>query len=134
MAGITPPVATGAVVASRIAGSNYLKTALQGCRLILPAFIIPWLFVWNPALLGQFSGVGTGLVTIAATLLMVIATEVTLIGYLRTPVSWLQRGLFGAVAGVLVWSIIRQDYLLFGIGAILFILGVIWQQLERISR
>ncbi len=130
-AGITPPVATGAVVASRIAGGNYLKTALQGCRLILPAFIIPWLFVWNPALIGQFSGVGTGLVTMVATLLSIIAIEVTLIGHFLTPISLLQRGVFGVLAGILIACIVSQSYMFFGIGAILFILATIWQFWER---
>lgn len=48
---ITPPVCLSVYVASGIAHADWLKTAGWAIRLGLPAFIIPYIFVYNPALL-----------------------------------------------------------------------------------
>jgi TRAP transporter 4TM/12TM fusion protein len=52
-ADITPPVALGAYVAAGIAGGNTFRTALEACRLALPSFFIPFMFVFNPVLVLQ---------------------------------------------------------------------------------
>ena len=51
IAGITPPMAPDAFVAAGIADSPMMKTALTACRLALVIFIIPYIFVYNNALL-----------------------------------------------------------------------------------
>jgi TRAP transporter 4TM/12TM fusion protein len=48
---ITPPVCLSVYVASGIAHADWLKTAGWAIRMGLPAFIIPYIFVYNPALL-----------------------------------------------------------------------------------
>ncbi|MGQ9648246.1 MAG: TRAP transporter permease [Thermodesulfobacteriota bacterium] len=48
---ITPPVCLSVYVASGIANADWLKTAGWAIRMGLPAFIIPFIFVYNPALL-----------------------------------------------------------------------------------
>ena len=51
LANITPPVASAALVASKIAKSDYFKTAVTATRLGLPGFILPFMFVYHPELL-----------------------------------------------------------------------------------
>ncbi|MCG8564556.1 MAG: TRAP transporter large permease subunit, partial [Desulfobacterales bacterium] len=51
IAGITPPMAPDAFVAAGIAGAPMMKTAFTACRLALVIFIIPYMFVYNNALL-----------------------------------------------------------------------------------
>ena len=51
IADITPPVALAAFAGSAIAKSDPLKTAVQASKLAIAAFIIPYVFVFNPALL-----------------------------------------------------------------------------------
>ncbi|HWP50155.1 MAG TPA: TRAP transporter permease [Clostridia bacterium] len=51
LANITPPVASAALVASKIAKSDYFKTAVTATRLGLPGFIMPFMFVYHPELL-----------------------------------------------------------------------------------
>ncbi len=51
IAGITPPMAPDAFVAAGIADSPMMKTALTACRLALVIFIVPYMFVYNNALL-----------------------------------------------------------------------------------
>ncbi|WP_398439342.1 TRAP transporter permease [Sedimentibacter sp.] len=51
IADITPPVALAAFAGSAIAKSNPLKTGVQASKLAIAAFIIPYMFVLNPAIL-----------------------------------------------------------------------------------
>lgn len=51
VADITPPVALAAYAGSAIAKSNPMKTAFTATMLAIAAFIIPYIFVFNPALL-----------------------------------------------------------------------------------
>jgi TRAP transporter 4TM/12TM fusion protein len=51
VAGITPPMAPDAFVAAGIADSPMMKTALTACRLAIVIFIVPYIFVYNNALL-----------------------------------------------------------------------------------
>ncbi len=51
IADITPPVALAAFAGSAIAKSNPLKTGIQASKLAIAAFIIPYMFVLNPAIL-----------------------------------------------------------------------------------
>jgi TRAP transporter 4TM/12TM fusion protein len=53
LGGVTPPTCTQAIVAAGIAKSNWLKTALVAVKLGIVAFIIPYFFVLNPALVGR---------------------------------------------------------------------------------
>jgi len=51
IADITPPVALAAYAGSAIAKSNPIKTGLTASRLAITAFIIPYIFVFNPTML-----------------------------------------------------------------------------------
>ncbi|WP_020611540.1 TRAP transporter permease [Sediminispirochaeta bajacaliforniensis] len=48
---LTPPVALAAYGAAGIAGADHNKTALTACRLAIVAFLVPFAFVYNPALM-----------------------------------------------------------------------------------
>lgn len=48
---LTPPVAPGAFIAAGIAEADMMRTAWQACRLGLVVYILPFMFVYNPALL-----------------------------------------------------------------------------------
>jgi len=50
---LTPPVALSALVAARVANADFWRTALEAVRLGIIAYIIPFLFVYQPVLLLQ---------------------------------------------------------------------------------
>ena len=50
-AAVTPPVATAALLASRIAGAGYWATGWASCKLLLAPSLVPFLFVYHPSLL-----------------------------------------------------------------------------------
>jgi TRAP transporter 4TM/12TM fusion protein len=53
LGGVTPPVCITAVVAASIGKTNWIKTAIVAMKLGIVAYIIPYFFVLNPALLGR---------------------------------------------------------------------------------
>lgn len=50
---ITPPVALGSYTAAGLAGANFMRTGLTSMRLGFVTFIIPFFFIYNPALIMQ---------------------------------------------------------------------------------
>ncbi len=48
---VTPPVALAAFAAAPIAGADPIKTGLQAARLSVAGFVIPFVFVYHPAVL-----------------------------------------------------------------------------------
>lgn len=52
LAPITPPVALAAYAASGIADDSPFKVGKEAVKLALPAFFLPYFFVYNPSLLG----------------------------------------------------------------------------------
>ena len=51
VADITPPVALAAYAGSAIAKSNPMKTGINATKLAIAAFIVPYIFAFNPAML-----------------------------------------------------------------------------------
>ncbi|WP_286134945.1 TRAP transporter permease [Neptunicoccus cionae] len=55
LSAVTPPVALAAFAAAPIARSGAMRTAVEASRLALPGFVIPFAFIYQPAML-----LGTG--------------------------------------------------------------------------
>lgn len=100
LASVTPPTCTACVIAANIAGGNWFRTALVGMRLGFVAFLVPFFFVLNPALIARGPGVevliaavsgGAGAVLMAA----------GFFGWFRTRLTALLRLIYLA-AGVLL--------------------------------
>lgn len=85
MSAITPPVAVAALVGAKIADANYTKTAIAACRLGLPGFVLPFLFVLNPELLMLDGSWIERLTAFILTLIGFVALNVGLSGTLFRP-------------------------------------------------
>jgi TRAP transporter 4TM/12TM fusion protein len=72
---ITPPVALAAVAASGIAGAGAMRTAVTAVRLGAPLFILPFMFVLNPALIlrGELAAILLSVTTAAIAIWMLAA-------------------------------------------------------------
>jgi TRAP transporter 4TM/12TM fusion protein len=98
---ITPPVCGAVWVGAAIAGSPMMKTALQAMRIALVAYIVPFVFVYNPALVAIGSAGGIVLAAITATVGVVfLASGVQ--GYFLRSLTWLERVLLVAAAITLI--------------------------------
>lgn len=52
---ITPPVALAAITAANVAGSKPMETGFRAMRLGMPLFVLPFIFVYDPALIMEGS-------------------------------------------------------------------------------
>jgi TRAP transporter 4TM/12TM fusion protein len=64
---LTPPVAVASMVAAGLAGSDMWKTGMVGVQLAAAAYLLPFLWVYNPALVMQGSWLAVVYVTLTAT-------------------------------------------------------------------
>jgi TRAP transporter 4TM/12TM fusion protein len=82
---VTPPVALGALAASSIAESNFMKTAIEAFKLSLPNFIMPFLIIYNPVfLLREETTLGFGTLSILAAICALLLLTAVVYNYLRT--------------------------------------------------
>ena len=65
---ITPPVAMAAYVGAGLAEAPPVKVGFTACKLALPAFIVPFILVYNPALILQGDNIFQTLQVVASTL------------------------------------------------------------------
>ena len=98
MSMITPPVAIAAFVAATLAGSKPMETAATAVRLGWIAYVVPFVFVLSPSLIGYGSTVGVATAFVTAVIGVWIAS-CGLMGYLFRPLNALFRILFFA-AGI----------------------------------
>lgn len=97
---ITPPVAITAYAASTIAQSNMWKTGWLAFRLGLPAYIVPFMFVYGPSLL-LVGSPGEIALTVVTALIGVVFLAIAGEGYLWRPLNALER-LIGFIAAILL--------------------------------
>lgn len=97
MAQITPPVCLASFTAAGIAKADSLKTGFTGFAYALVAFLIPFIFVFDPAILLM----GTTFEIIKATLVLAIGTYLlaaAMAGFFMVPLSKIERAILFASA------------------------------------
>jgi TRAP-type uncharacterized transport system fused permease subunit len=97
---ITPPVCVAAYVASAIAQCSPVRAGLHAVRFGAGFFIVPFAFIYNPALLLNGTIIQT-VIAAAATAISLYSFAIAFEGYLRKSVAWWQRVLFMA-AGIIM--------------------------------
>ena len=104
VADITPPVALAAYAGAAIAKAPPMKTALNATRLAIAAFIIPYIFAYNNAMIfvGDVTFFGVASIVISATLGMASIAS-GFMGYLIHDLKWYSR--IALIAGGLLMVI-----------------------------
>jgi len=101
LADITPPVAVAAYASAAIAGSEPMKTGFEAFKLAIGGFIVPFIFVYHPALVLQGSWDETLWIFVLASA-CIILTSAALTGWFLGPTPPLERLLLLAAAAGLV--------------------------------
>ena len=103
VADITPPVALAAYAGSAIAKAPPMKTAFNATKLAIAAFVVPYIFALNPAMLFQFeAGTSTTMMVVQSVLIVLTSlaglygVAAALNGYLYRPMNPLFRILIAA--------------------------------------
>ncbi|MGH7279397.1 MAG: TRAP transporter permease [Candidatus Rokuibacteriota bacterium] len=101
LSAVTPPVALAVYAAASIGGAGLWGASVQAVKFAAAGFIVPYFFVYNPALLfdGTWPEIGRAVLTGT---IGVIALAAGLEGYFLRVTNWLERALFVAAAGTLI--------------------------------
>jgi TRAP transporter 4TM/12TM fusion protein len=120
---VTPPVCGGAYVAAGIAGAPPFKTGWQSAALGIVTYIVPFMFIYNPAILmiGSASDI---ILTFMSTLVGIVALAVAIEGYLFKRINLLERAIFLVVAIVLIIPGWLTDF----VGISVLVLVVMWHK------
>lgn len=97
VADLTPPVALAAYAGAAIAQANPMKTAITSTKLAIGAFIVPYVFALNPAMLLIDTSPWEVVFIAITSLIGIFAVSSSLEGYLITNMKWYER--FIALAG-----------------------------------
>ncbi|WP_338655436.1 TRAP transporter permease [Sporosarcina psychrophila] len=120
VADITPPVCLAAYAGAGIAKANPFKTGVTAVKLAIAAFIIPYIFIYNPMLVLVDVVVWKLIIGVLAAVLGMIGVSSAVIGFfIRNSRIWERIVLFGA--GLML---IIPEFLSSGIGLVL--IGIIW--------
>jgi TRAP transporter 4TM/12TM fusion protein len=101
LASVTPPTCTACVVAANIAGGDWFKTSLVGMRLGIVAFIVPFFFVMNPALIWRGSAFDVALHGVAG-LAGAVVMAAGWFGFMLTNLNPLMRAVYVVAGGMLL--------------------------------
>jgi TRAP transporter 4TM/12TM fusion protein len=118
---LSPPVASAPLMASSISGGSYFRTAVESMRVAAPAFIIPWLFLWNPNMIAHFTGLFSALASITASLVLIFCLQSALFGYTLRKLNIIERTTFLTISAVLVAYVVKQNIIFFILGLAMFI-------------
>ena len=91
VADITPPVALAAYAGSAIAKSNPMKTGVNATKLAIGAFVVPYIFCLNPAMLFVETTAFKVVMIIITSLMGIFGVAAAMNGYLFKKQNWLIR-------------------------------------------
>ncbi|WP_368503719.1 TRAP transporter permease [Alkalihalophilus sp. As8PL] len=122
-ANITPPVALAAFAAAGISGGDQMRTGFISMKLAIAGFIVPFMFVYNDALLlintTFVEGAAVTITAIAGVVMLGTAAE----GYLFSTIHWVLRAILFGGAILFMNPNMVQDI----IGLAIILVVVVWQ-------
>ena len=115
---ITPPVAVAAYAAAGIADANPNRVGLEAVRLGLVGFIVPFMFVLEPALLldGSISNI---IISFVTALIGVVSLGAGVIGWFVTKANLVDRLLLTTAGLLLIYPHVIASA--FGVGLFIFV-------------
>ena len=129
---ITPPDCLATYAAAAIAKADFWKTGWTGMRLGIVAYVVPFVFVFQPALIAK-GALGETIVAVITASVAVILLGIACVGYLFRPMSWPKR----------IWAILAAGFLILppgtgippliadGLGVVLGAALFVWERRHR---
>lgn len=127
IADITPPVALAAFAASGISGGEPIKTGLHASKLAIAAWIIPYVFVFQPALLQVNSAWYDTLWVAFTAFIGMIAIGAGIVGYWVRKTNWIERIVITLTGLLLIVPELYTDI----IGLSVFIIMLVMQYMIK---
>jgi TRAP transporter 4TM/12TM fusion protein len=117
MADLTPPVALAAFAAASISRASPMQTGIKATQIAIAGFAVPFIAVYDPALMLQGNYTWTGVVYVSfKAIVAVLLWGGAVIGYLRGPLNVIERALAVVAAGLLLAALPLTDEAGFALG------------------
>lgn len=129
LADITPPVCLAAFAGAGIAGANPMKTGVTALRLAIAGFLIPFVFVLEPALLLEGT-IGELIPALVTVILGMTALAAAMAGFLITYTPTWERAVLIVAGIMLVYPSIPISLVGLALAAIVVVLQVIRRKSE----
>ena len=118
---ITPPIAIGALVASKIAGANYWKTCWESVKAAFAKYLLPFFFIYAPViLLRPDAGFIPSFLQVVAILVVIFSLQIGVSRYCFTNLKWDETTAFIIVSIFSLAAVFTRDALFLFIGLALF--------------
>jgi len=127
VADLTPPVALAAYAGAAIAQANPMKTAFTATKLAIGAFIVPYVFALNPAMLFIDTSAWEVILICITSFIGIFAVSAALEGFFLCRMAWYERVL-SIIGGLLL---IDPNGLTDILGIVIVILLFLWQFLQN---
>ncbi|MCJ7830365.1 MAG: TRAP transporter fused permease subunit, partial [Desulfobacterales bacterium] len=130
MACVTPPVALAAYAGAALAKTDPLRTGFEASRIAVAGYIIPYLLVYNPGVLGKGSPVEVTLAILTAaigTYLIVIGLK----GWMLTWITPLERAVLIVAAVIIPFPIVLNNLQSVLVGSALIAVFYVLQRKRR---
>ncbi len=130
MADLTPPVALAALAASSIARESHIKIAFTATKVALAGYVVPYLAVYDNALLLQSDDIGAIAYVVVKALIAVLLWGAIAIGWFHRRLAVWEYPFAAAGAIGLVLSTPLSDEIGFA-AAIAFVVAHLWRTLRQ---
>ncbi len=100
---ITPPVAIAAFAAAAIAGTGPMRTAMKSFVIGLPIYILPFMFVYSPELLGVGGFTLDSAWRFVTAAFGIGALSIACVGWLLRRLPWGERFVWFCISGIFIF-------------------------------
>ena len=125
VADLTPPVALAAYAGAAIAQANPMKTAFTATKLAIGAFIVPYVFALNPAMLFIDTNAWEVVLICITSFVGIFAVSAALEGYFLGSMAWYERLLSVAGGLLLIYPGIVTDAIGLGLVGIMAAIQIV---------
>lgn len=128
---LTPPVAIAALFGAQLAGAPYMKTGAEAAKVGIAGFVLPFMVIWIPAFLGDFSRPFFSIVQLFFCIVVFMGLQAGFVGYLLTRMNWIER--ITAIIGPLFFMsyLYNNNILWFASAVVLMGVTIAWQIFKR---
>jgi TRAP-type uncharacterized transport system fused permease subunit len=125
VADLTPPVALAAYAGAAIGQANPMKTAFTATKLAIGAFIVPYVFALNPAMLFINTSAPEVILICITSLVGIFGVSAALEGYILCRMKWYER--IACVIGglLLIYPGLVTDIIGLGLVGVIFAVQLI---------
>ncbi len=108
---VTPPEAMAALVASKLAGSSFMRTGWESCLVALGGFLVPFLGIWAPVIMLAPQSLASGILDMIFVIVLLIAAQAVICDYYLTALTIPERVILAAVPlAIIAFFVLRIPF------------------------